>query len=176
MANRDSYFNKLKEIADSLETVYELDKTNQLDVCYAKLDIKTVVNYASQCASTLSKEQLYERNSESGKYVVLLTYVIMRLEFYQKYELSYENYPYVDTIAEILLKFTRIDLLTREAMQDLNKIVAILKEIDSKFVKFRFSLSYRYLRLFIVMILHKNYWNASVIAKLLLAQMIVKEG
>lgn len=175
MTNHDSYFNKLSEIAAGIESVYGLDKANQLEVSYSKLDIETVLSYSAQRSASLAAAQRNEQNAAAGRETVLLSYITVRLEFYGKYVLSYENYPYLGETAEILLNFLRKETITQARLRDLNRIIEILAELDKKYVSYRFSLSYRYLRLFIIMIVYENYWNASVVARLLLMQMQTKE-
>lgn len=174
MSSRDNYYNKLSEIADSIEEIYQLKQQNQLGVSYNKLGISTVIDYVRKQAEGMDSAQLGEYNLQVGRYTVLLAYLMERLSFFQKYEFSFESYPYLDIIADILIQFVRRNTITSDSLRQVNKIIEIMQDIDTKYVKFRFSLSYRYLRLFVLLILYRNYLNASIIAKMLLGQMIVE--
>lgn len=175
MAN-DTYLTKLEQIVASIEGIYGLTAKSELGLEYWKADMTDVISAVSIAASGMSKENVHARNVAAGKQVVLLAYVKERMSYYKKKKLDFSSFPCMQIIAQILLAFTSRDRITVDSVKDLNKIVFIMSEIDAKDVKCRYLLSYRYLRIFIIMALYGNYCNASVIASLILEQIIVKGG
>lgn len=175
MASRDSYFNKLTEIVTDLENLYELNKENELGLVWVKANITDIVKHVQQSQKERSKDEIYELNKVAGKQVILLSYLSQRLHFFGKSELSFKDYPFLKEIVDILMRFTKRSSISGDSMRKVNRVIAILSDIDAKYVQFRFSLGYRYLRIFITMLLYQNFWNASVIANMIIEQ-IMAEG
>ena len=148
---KDRYRQKLGEIIGQLEMLYGLGEQNELGVAYVELDIETIMEYENQLIMGLSTEDKKVRNLDAGKSIVLISYIKDRLEFYGRRKLDYSEYPRADVIAQCLLRF-------------------------NKLVSHKFGLGYRYLRMFIVFALWGNYCNASVLAKFIINQLVLREG
>lgn len=175
MAN-DRYLTKLAEIVSTLEDVYGLHDSNENGVKYIELDISDVIDYENRKVLNTSADDKKLKNIEAGKSTVLIAYIKDRLEFYGKRKLQYVGYPRTDVIAACLLKFICRETMTSRALNELNKVIFVLQEVDSKLVQHKFGLGYRFLRIFIVMALWGNYCNASVIARLVLNQLVLGES
>lgn len=173
---KDRYRQKLGEIIGQLEMLYGLGEQNELGVAYVELDIETIMEYENQLIMGLSTEDKKVRNLDAGKSIVLISYIKDRLEFYGRRKLDYSEYPRADVIAQCLLRFTEKDTISGDALNNLNMVVYILQEIDNKLVSHKFGLGYRYLRMFIVFALWGNYCNASVLAKFIINQLVLREG
>lgn len=175
MQNRDSYFVKLEEILQSVEQIYGLNEVNELNLAVNKLDITDILSITQQNVKNKKSEEIYKMNEEVGKQIILLSFLMQRLQFFKKLELSFSNYPLMSEIIEILSLFLSHDTISEDAIRKLNRIVAIIETIDKKYIKFRFALGYRYVRIFIIMILYKNYINASIVASLIISQVAIAE-
>lgn len=172
---KDGYRQKLGEIADKLEVTYGLAEQNELGIPYVELDIESVMLYQRSLIKNKSAEEKKNINSNAGKIIVLIAYVSDRLDFYKKRKLDYNRYPRIDTIARCLLPFVQKDTISSTSLAELNKIVHILRHVDEHLVSYRSGLGYRYLRLFTIISLWGNYCNASIIAKLIINQLTLRE-
>lgn len=172
MSGKDSYIERLATIILASEEIYGLTATNGLGVPYSDLDVTEVVKLVGDGVVSLSKEEIYRRNVEVGKHMVLLAYLSTRLRFFGKVKLDYSVYPCMDVVANTLLSFTKKEMITQDILRELNKTVLVLSEVDYKFVNHRCGLGYRFLRLFLIMALYGSYCNASIIAVLILDQLI----
>lgn len=139
-----------------------------------KYDINNVLQYVKAECSKLGASQQYSTNLQAGESLVLLSYVSMRMKYYNKKRLDYKDYPHMKRVAEILLKFTYGGTVTKEAILDLNQIIVIMTQIDDRFVVHKFGLGYRYLRIFIILVLYGNYPNAAVVADFIINQLVTK--
>lgn len=172
---KDSYVQKFGEIIVELEKLYGLEETNELGVRYLELDIDSVMSYENNLVMAASVEDKKRKNSEAGKYVVLIAYMKDRLEFYGKKKLNYSDYPRIDTVAECLLNFVDKETVSSQALNNLNKVIFVLQGVDKRFVQHKFGLGYRFIRLFLIMVLWENYCNASILARFIIDQIFVGE-
>ena len=65
---------------------------------------------------------------------------------------------------------------TADCRKQLNTIIKILDELDKKQVAVRVGLAYMFLRIFIVMVLHGNLCNASIVADFIINQFSVRRN
>jgi hypothetical protein len=137
-------------------------------------DIIDVVKYIKGNLKQQDPSKVYDINVSAGKSLVLLSYVSSRMKFFNKKRLDYSAYPYMKTVCKVLLNFTSSSTVNVDNVKLVNKIIVILSKIDERFVQYRYGLGYRYLRIFIIMILYGNYTNAAVVADFILNQIIVK--
>lgn len=175
MKSGDAYVDKLEQIVAQIEELYGLCEKSEVGLEYWKVDVQDVIAFVSKRVSGMSKDELKQVNSQVGRKVVMLSYLKDRMTYFGKKKLDFSEMPCMATIAKILITFTARGTIVPDSLQSLNKVILILSKIDVKNVKYRYSLAYRYLRIFIVMALHGNYCNASVIASIILEQIIVKE-
>lgn len=169
----DSYAEELAKIIYNLEVIYGLKQVvNGTELI--KCDINSVLQHVKAERAKLGASQQYNANLQAGESLVLLSYVSMRMKYYNKKRLDFSNYPYMDMIAKILIKFTYGGTVTKEAILELNKIIVIMSQIDDNFVVHKFGLGYRYLRIFIILILYGNYPNAAVVADFIINQLVTK--
>ena len=171
---KDSYILKLGEIASEIEKAYGLAEVNEMGLAYAKLDIEDVISHVSGELKKLPKEEVFKRNQSAGRAVVLAAYISGRLSFFGKVKLDYSEYPRMSVVAGILLAFTKKKTVTEYNYRQLNKIITVLAKVDQKFINHRFGLGYRYLRIFLLLILYGSYSNAGIIASFILDQFIAK--
>ena len=78
-------------------------------------------------------------------------------------------------VAEILDKFQDKKNFNKCVAQ-LNKIIQVLNALDTKSVKARSGLGYRYLRIFVVLVMYRSSCNAAIVASFILSQILMKVG
>ena len=171
----DTYVASLAEVIQRVEEVYELHSNSVGGVPIAKQEITSVMAWCTDFVKTQDRTLIAGKNREAGSAIALLPYVLRRLCFFNKKRLDYSRYPAMDQVASVLLKFTKADTVTGSSVNEINKIVQLLSEIDKKYPNFRGGLGYKFLRLFVLLVTFGNYVNASVVADLILRQFEVKE-
>lgn len=177
-AKRDSYIEQLAKIVQEAEIAYKLNNLKVNNANYLDADIGELMSIITDDIKSLSKQEIQNRNIKAGKAIALLPFISMRLRFYNKKRLDFSHYPAMDTVAKILLTFTRADAIQKDAnaIRDVNKIVQLLSEIDARFINFRGGLGYRYLRIFVILVYYGNYVNAACVADFILNQFVVRRG
>jgi hypothetical protein len=168
MAELDSYVKAIGDIISASEKEYFAPY--KLD---ANCDIVKVVSTVSKGVSKVSNETKMLMNEEVGKQVVLLSYLIYRLKFHETRRLDFSNFPAMTEVAEILLLFTEKKNINPSNMKLINKVVLVMSKVDEASMKARYGLGYRSLRLFMLMLLHSSYTNASIVATFILEQLEV---
>lgn len=171
---KDSYLAKLDKLLGSMEDLVGLNELMPSGERLTNANISDVIQFINAKVKTLSKEEISSVNISVGKNTVLISYISGRLTFYRKLRLDYSVYPCMDVVANVLLEFRLKSNITQESLRNLNKIVCILSEIDTHYLNYRFSLSYRFLRIFLIMIVYGNYCNASIIASFILEQLTLE--
>ena len=171
---KDSYLTKLDKLLSAMENLVGLNELTPAGDTISNANISDVIQFINAKVKTLSKEELSAINVAVGKNTVLISYISGRLTFYRKLRLDYSIYPCMDVVASVLLEFRLKSSITQDSLRNLNKIVCILAEIDAHYLNYRFSLSYRFLRIFLIMIVYCNYCNASIIASFILEQLTLE--
>lgn len=166
----DVYNTSLSEILHRLESIYSIDKLDPKN----NLEMFALKNKLQEKIKGMSKEEAASLNKKAGEEIVLLSYISSKLKYYGYVKLSYHQYPALDVVIPTLIKFTKIDSVNRESFKELKSIIVLLNEIDKTQIALRKHLAYRYMRLFLVLVLHKNLHGAAVIADLILNQMVVR--
>lgn len=170
---QDIYAQALSQILNDLETVYGLKRMNEegsSKLC--DLDIDECLMQLKVILASSTKEQSEERDRKALKSIVHLSYVSSRMRFYRKVRLDYSKYPNMGEISSVLVLFTqRIEDM--ESFRKINSIVVILNQIDQKTAKMRNAMGYRFLRIFVVILLSGNLSHASIVADFILNQFII---
>lgn len=174
MATQDIYATALNTILNDLENVYglkELNKKETRKMC--DLDIDECLLELKERISSSTKEQRQERDKKALKSIVHLSYISSRMHFYRKIRLDYSKYPNMGEVSSILLMCTS-KISDPQCFKKVNSIVVILDQIDKKTAKMRNAMGYRFLRIFIVILLNGNISHASIIADFILNQFIIE--
>ena len=166
----DSYGRELTEIAQSIEKAYGIS-----DALKNASDIASVISTVNSVVLSLDAKALAARNEEVGKSVVLISYLSCRLKYFESVRLDYGNFPMLREVAEILDKFQDKKNFNKCVAQ-LNKIIQVLNALDTKSVKARSGLGYRYLRIFVVLVMYRSSCNAAIVASFILSQILMKVG
>lgn len=168
MPKMDKYVVELARIASELENLCDISK------CGGQ-DISSVLEHCSEKFEALPKGALRDLNVEISRRVLQLSYTKDRLAYYGKRKLDYSNYPLMKDVAKALLAFTEKKKLEQDRLSELNKVIIILSSIEEKDSAVMNTLGYQYLRIFLVLIVYGSYCNASILARFVIEQMIIKE-
>lgn len=166
----DIYVSALSSILKGLEEIYsvkEIDPRNTMHFVELKKNLELQLK-------SMDKKDIEKRNKDAGEKIVLLTYIIAKMKFYGYVRLTYNSYPSLAKIVPALVKFTQKSTITPEAYKEVTKIVILINEIDKRQVQLKTQLSYRYLRMFVILIINRNLAAAAVFADLILNQMVVR--
>lgn len=168
MAASDSYTNLLTTVIKELEDVYGIS-------AFSENNIIDVINNTDDIVMKSSAADIAAKNVEAGKQVILVSYVFFRLGYFESVRLSFELFPAMDRVLEILDLF-RDKRKFNKSIRQLNQIIGIMAEVDNNSAKGRYGLGYRYLRIFIILVMYKSSCNASVIANFIIQQVMLKVG
>lgn len=170
----DIYVSTLSKILISLEEVYGLREKNSANKIYADLGIMDVLEHTADTISNSEPDSISFRNQKASRDTILLSYVTSRMEYFDLVKLNYTKYPALQAIAKVLLRYTKASRVNKATTQDIGKIVVLLKELDDKQIQFHVGLAYRYLRMFVVLVLFRNYCDAAIVANLIITQFSVR--
>lgn len=168
----DVYGSALSRILLATEKVYGIDSIDP-DSTMTTLELKSRIETELK---SMSREQVIKRNRLAGEHIMPLPFITMKMKFFGYIRLIYVDYPGLHQTVSVLLRFTNKDTITVEAYKDLNKIIILLNEIDKKQIQLKSHLAYRYLRMFVILLLNNNTFCASIFADLILNQIVVKEA
>lgn len=165
----DAYSEQLGNVLCEAERIYGI-VTSEKDM---SCDVITVIHRIDSEVVTLQADEITRRNSEVGKQMVLLSYLLFRLSYFESVRLDFSKFPAMQEIANVLSLYRERKNFGRCAAQ-VNKIIKLLSEMDKSSAKLRLEMPYRYLRLFVVLVMYRNSCNASIVAELLLRQMVLQ--
>lgn len=171
---KDNYVSAITDIVNKLENTYNMRAVCE-DCIVAELDAKSLIGYYNDYVKSLSKSIIGKMNNQAGKEVVLLAYLTRRMKYFKKKRLDFSKYSNMKTIAKTLISYSKAATVNETSIRDLNKIIALLVDIDKKHPNYRTSLGYRYLRIVVIMMMFGNYCNASIVTDFILNQIVIKE-
>lgn len=169
MDAKDSYTSYLIKIVSELERIYEVP------VSGLENDIKSVIKVMDQNAVSAPSSVISEKNTEAGKQIVLLAYITARMSYFESVRLDFSMFPAMQEVADILNLYRDRKNFNRCARR-MNEILKVLADADMHSAKARQGLGYRFLRMFVILVMYRNSCNASIVATMLLEQMILKVG
>lgn len=174
ISTNDSYIKLLNKTLNNLEELYGLRKM----VGGMPLGDMEIEKVHKELLPRINKNNK-EINGKAGKYIVELSYLGDRLEFFEYDKVDFGRYKFLETILPILFIFISADrvkhLGTPNNPKYISKIFVVLKHAELENSKYRKALGYRLLRLFAIMIYHNNIVDAGILAKFILLQMAMAE-
>lgn len=162
----DPYIVALSKIIYSLEKIYGIKK-------HDSRGIDDIVSQIQSDVLNLDSDIIFQKNEEAGQHCVMLSYISRRLMYYGSQKLSYRNYPALLDIVDVLIKFLKASTVDVEAERELGKIITLIREIEKYKIGLRMGLSYRFLRLFVIMCLYQNKFNASIVSEFIISQLTI---
>lgn len=165
----DAYSETLGSILCETERIYGIAR-NEKELSE---EIISIIKRIDSEVLSLSSEEILKRNTEVGKQMVLLSYLLFRLSYFESVRLEFGQFPALADIAEVLDLYREKKNFNKCARK-VNMIIKLLSEMDKTSAKIRLGMPYRYLRLFVVLVMYHNSCNASIVAELLLRQMLLQ--
>ena len=166
----DAYVKTLNKILDNLEEIYGLNSTIK-GVPLSHMNIRDVNKYLLD----KPKHENKELNGKAGKYIVELSYLGDRLEFFGYDKVDFGKYKFLESTLAILKSFStsnNIRLLGKpNDPRHFSKLLAVLQGVESDNPKFKTAVGYRLLRLFTILVYNNNIIDAGIVAKFILMQM-----
>lgn len=170
----DKYLIELSQVADEIEKLCGLTLTNGDGILIKELDMDDVVVFCDKNSTQLPPKALSDLNVGVGRQIVKISYISDRLHYYGKKKLDFSQIPCMGEVARMLIGFTEKKSLSDKSLVNLNKLVLVLSEVDRKDRVLKNALSYRYLRIFLLLMVYGCSCNAGVIANFILEQLIVE--
>jgi hypothetical protein len=164
---RDRRFVSLAYIIQELEKIYGINGD------LTKSPILEVKKKVTDDVKSLSKSELAKRNQEATTCIILLAYESNSMRFYNESRLTFNGFVELNKMAKILIQFTKRKTITKKSLNDVSKIIRLLDYVE-KSAKVRASLSYKYIRIFIVLLINSSTCNASIVADFILNQFVVR--
>lgn len=169
----DKVSNTLKMIILDVEDKLWLSEANDIGLQYAQADLKLALTHVRTKVKSVSPVERTNTLSGLNKAVEPLYKITSVAQFKNIKKLDYADYASVDKIRDVLLLFTIESSITREAARACNIIADVLCEIDSTRPNYKNSLSYKYMRAFLLLVLIGDYASASCIATFILTQLVI---
>lgn len=167
MVKMDKYVVELSRIITELEGLCGITDT-------MTGGIEEVLNQCGEKFSSLPQGALKDLNFSVGHRILQLSYTKDRLAYYGKRKLDYSNYPMIRETAKALLAFTDKRQVNKNMLNELNTIIIILSGIEVKDPSVTGTLGYRYLRIFLVLVVYGLFCNASIVSRFIIEQLIVE--
>lgn len=172
----DKYLVELDKITTDVEKLCGLGIKSGDGIPYVDKSIIEITEFCISEADKLPSESIKALNASVGKKMVLLSYVAARLKYFNKKKVDFSMIPCMPDIANVLIQFTKKGNIDDDALVQLDKCIIILSDVEKKSPAVRKMISFRLLRLFVILIAYSFMCSASIVADLLLLQVIVKEG
>lgn len=168
----DSYISAFSSSIKRLEECYGLRGDSKLHT----LKMAQFKPRFEQLLDGLSTEDLKQRNQSASTQFAIISYMDFRLKFYGITRLNFTRYKRINEIVRILLPFCNASRISMQNKLAVGELCLMLSEFDEEDATVMQTLSYMYLRIFIVLVLCENYCDASIIADLLLSQLVTYGG
>jgi hypothetical protein len=166
------YVKMFKIICDTIERIYGLHEEIE-GRKLSDLSIRELLPLISKTLATEHPRVIGDRNLSVWPHTGLIAHFHLRLKFFNKTELKFNNFPQIKELIEVLSIFESSKNITVESRTKANVIASILNSIDTKFLQLRFddNLEYRFLRIILLMIMYNNHAEASVVVRFILGQL-----
>lgn len=158
----------------SLEHALQLDEKNAVGLEKSKMDLQAVLNHCKSFYSSLTPVAKATLNKKISKNLESLYRTTVLCQFKEVSRLDFTEYKGLDKIVETLSLFTVESCITESAISYCNVIAASLDEMDENNPAYKNTLSYKYLRMFLVFTMLNNFVAANCLAFFILSQ--IAEG
>lgn len=167
----DQYLKALNDVCDGLEEVYGVALVADTGSKLLDEDINVVLEEVDLQLKEIGDSGISDRNIKAFDYVSLLAHVVYRIEFFEYHKVNFNGYPYKDRLVDALSVFSSRRNLTKKSVKFTNLIVNVLSVVDKDHLNLRFEITYRLLRIFVIMVMYSNYAEASILSNFLLKQL-----
>lgn len=167
----DKLSSKLEEIIFALEEHLWLNEKNEIGLEYAQADIKTALFHIRTKATSITQIERTDVFRKISADVDPLFRISAISQFKNVKRLNYSDYANMDYVRDVLLLYTVESSITKDAVRSCNAVCDVLSDIDKTRPNYKNSLSYKYLRIFVLLVLVSDYVSASCIAIFILTQL-----
>lgn len=167
----DKLSSKLEDIIFDLENKLWLREKNEIELEYAQADIKPVLSHIRNKANSITQIERVTIFRNISKTVDPLYRIASMSQFKSVKRLNYTDYANMDYVRDVLLLYTIESSITKDAVRSCNGICDVLSDIDKTRPNYKNSLSYKYLRAFVLLVLVADYASASCVASFILTQL-----
>lgn len=123
-----------------------------------------------------SKEEKRDACIKCGMYMASLTYINFKSNYRSTSVLDFSAHGRVDLLANLLIPFMKRKNVTSAVKDNVKSLVKYLELLEERNKDFIYSLSYRYIRLFIIFMIYGDYSHAGIVAELILNQLFISEN
>lgn len=155
----------------SLEDKLFLREENELGLKYAQADLSLVLSHVRsrfQGLTAIARADIINKISAMINPLYKITFVC---QYKSVKKLNYADYANMDSVKDILFLYTVETSITQEAIVACNIIADVISDIDTTRQHYRNSLSYKFLRAFLLVVIIGDYVSASCIAMFILTQL-----
>lgn len=172
---KDSYLKNLGSIITAIEVSVGLNKLHG-SVPLSRAPLSTVLSVVQpevQKLKSTSAEAYHKIINDINESLIILNYTSSRMQYFKQVSLDFRMYPKIDTVANVLITFATKTQITTDDLKSLNSLATILEYTEKRAARCHSSLSYRYLRIFMILVLYSkgSYFLPSIVAHFLLTQM-----
>lgn len=167
----DKLSKRLEEIVLGVESKLWLNEQNELGLVYAQADLRPVLSHVRSRYSGLIARARISALSEITKIIEPLYKITALAQFKNVRRLNYTDYASMNSVKDVLLLFVVEETINSEAVVACNIIADVLCDIDNTRPNFKNSLSYKYLRLFLLLTIVGDFVSAACIAMFILTQL-----
>lgn len=167
----DKIVNSLTDIILNIEKIMWLDEKNDIGLTYAQADLMPVLSHVrekNKSIPAIERTSIMKRISTALDPLYKITSV---LQFKTSHKLNYSDYASMDVVKDVLIMFTIESDIKQSSVSACNAIAEVLHDIDSTRPNYKNSLSYKYLRAFLLLVITSDFVNASCIATFILTQL-----
>ena len=124
----------------------------------------------------ISIEELTKIKSGCGYYIATLCYTNSELNFRREMVLDFKKHTRADLLCRLLVPFLKRENQTKDVMKNIEYISKYLSVLELKDKRFKKTLTYRFIRLFVCFILIGDLSHASMTADFVIQQAFLSEG
>lgn len=172
----DKYTSSLLKIVDQLEEVYGLTNKESTEEGVEgrqikELEIKEVNKYIKIALSHTNAKEKRQQNIKASGLMASVLYLEFLLHFNEELRISFKDHPGLGALIGLLSKFKTYDMC-----KDFKKVYlnAVLKSLqmyeETSMMRINTQVSYKYLRMFYILVMYDNISDAAIIADMLLYQ------
>lgn len=154
----------------AMESRLFLSETNELGLAFSQADLKPVINHVREkvhAMTPVARVDLLNKLSETVQPLYKITSVC---QFKSVKKLNYSEYANMDSVCDVLMLYTIEMCITADATKACNIVADVISDIDSTKPAYKNSLSYKFLRMFLLLVIVGDYVTASCIATFILTQ------
>lgn len=120
-------------------------------------------------------EEIIEVSTKCATYITTLTYISERANFKRISVLEFGAHGRIDLLVELLAPFQKRENISYYVKENIKNIMLYLEVLEKNNIKFINSLSYRFIRLFVVFTMIGDYTHAGILAKFIIEQVFLSE-